>query len=71
MKKIFALFIAFYVFLRQWQKTSFSEAALSETILTTDGSQLAFQDVLKAWRENFSNWNLGSWCGDCIKAMPK
>jgi hypothetical protein len=29
-------------------KTSFSEAALSETILTTDGSQLAFQDVLKA-----------------------
>jgi hypothetical protein len=35
-------------------KTSFSEAALSETILTTDGSQLAFQDVLKK-HENFSN----------------
>jgi hypothetical protein len=45
MKKIFALFIAFATFSCANDKTSFSEAALSETILTTDGSQLAFQDV--------------------------
>jgi hypothetical protein len=46
-KYLLYLFIAFATFSCAMTKNSFSEAALSETILTTDGSQLAFQDVLK------------------------
>jgi hypothetical protein len=29
------------------EKTTFSKEALSETLLATDGSQVAFQDILK------------------------
>jgi thiol-disulfide isomerase/thioredoxin len=73
MKKIFALFIAFAAFsCTDDQKTSFSQEALSETLLTTDGSQLAFQDVLQKQEGKtvvIEVW--ASWCGDCVKAMPK
>ncbi|EIA08380.1 TlpA family protein disulfide reductase [Flavobacterium frigoris] len=73
MKKIFALFIAFATFsCTNAQKTSFSKEALSETLLTTSGSQLPFQDVLKKHEGKtvvIEVW--ASWCGDCIKAMPK
>ena len=42
MKKLFALVIAFATFscTSNAQKTSFSETALSETLLATDGSQM-------------------------------
>lgn len=73
MKKIFALFIAFATFsCTNAQKTSFSKEALSETLLTTDESQLAFQDILKKHEGKtlvIEVW--ASWCGDCVKAMPK
>jgi thiol-disulfide isomerase/thioredoxin len=73
MKKIFALFIAFATFsCANDKKTSFAKEALSETVLTTDGSQLAFGDVLKKHEGKtivIEIW--ASWCGDCIKAMPK
>jgi thiol-disulfide isomerase/thioredoxin len=73
MKKIFALFIAFATFsCANDKKNNFSKEALSETLLTTDGSQLAFQDILKKHEGKtliIEVW--ASWCGDCIKAMPK
>lgn len=73
MKKIFALFIAFATFsCTNAQKTSFSKEALSETLLTSDESQLGFQDILKKHEGKtlvIEVW--ASWCGDCVKAMPK
>ena len=54
------------------QKNSFSKEALSETLLSTDGSQIAFQDILKKYKGKtlvIEVW--ASWCGDCVKAMPK
>ncbi len=73
MKIIFALFIAFATFsCANDKKTSFSKEALSETVLTSDGSQLAFGDVLKKHEGKtvvIEVW--ASWCGDCVKAMPK
>lgn len=73
MKKIFALFIAFATLsCTNAQKTSFSKEALAETLLTTEGSQLAFQDILKKHEGKtvvIEVW--ASWCGDCVKAMPK
>ena len=74
MKKLFALVIAFATFscTSNAQKTSFSETALSETLLATDGSQIAFKDIIKKQKGKkavIEVW--ASWCGDCVKAMPK
>lgn len=74
MKRIIALLIAFATFscTSNAQKTEFSKEALSETLLATDGSQVAFKDVLKKHKGKtlvIEVW--ASWCGDCVKAMPK
>ena len=74
MKRIIVLLIAFATFscTSNAQKTKFSEEALSETLLATDGSQVAFKDILKKHKGKtlvIEVW--ASWCGDCIKAMPK
>ena len=73
MKKIIALFIAFALFsCSKEEKTTFSKEALSETLLATDGSQVAFNTILKKYEGKtlvIEVW--ASWCGDCVKAMPK
>ena len=73
MKKITLLIIAFTAFsCTQAQKTVFSEKALSETLLATDGNQIAFKDILNNHKGKtilIEVW--ASWCGDCVKAMPK
>lgn len=73
MKKIIILLITFATFAcSNAQKTSFAKEALSETLLATDGSQVAFQDILKKYEGKtlvIEIW--ASWCGDCVKAMPK
>ena len=56
----------------QAQKNSFSKEALSEKLLSTDGSQVAFDDILNQYKGKtlvIEVW--ASWCGDCVKAMPK
>ncbi|CAM4119697.1 TlpA disulfide reductase family protein [Flavobacterium sinopsychrotolerans] len=73
MKRIILLLIAFATFsCTKAQKTEFSKEALTETLLATDGSQVAFQDILKKYKGKtlvIEVW--ASWCGDCVKAMPK
>ncbi|WP_395048696.1 TlpA family protein disulfide reductase [Flavobacterium sp.] len=73
MKKILALLFAFAIFsCSQAQKKSFSKEALSQTLLSTNGSQVAFKDILKKYKGKtliIEVW--ASWCGDCVKAMPK
>jgi thiol-disulfide isomerase/thioredoxin len=73
MKKTAALLIAFATFsCTNAQKSSFSKVALSETLLATDGSQVAFKNILKKYKGKtlvIEVW--ASWCGDCVKAMPK
>ena len=73
MKKIFILFIAFATFsCTNAPKKVFSKEALSETLLSTDGRQVAFQNILKKYKGKtlvIEVW--ASWCGDCVKAMPK
>ena len=74
MKRIIVLLIAFATFscTSNAQKTKFSKEALSETLLAIDGSQVAFKDILKKHKGKtlvIEVW--ASWCGDCIKAMPK
>ena len=73
MKNIALLIIALTAFsCSQAQKTEFSTEALSETLLQTDGKQIKFQDILKQQQGKtivIEVW--ASWCGDCVKAMPK
>ena len=74
MKKLIALGIAFATFscTSNAQKTSFSETALAETLLTTDGSQVAFKDIIQKHNGKTTVIEVwASWCGDCVKAMPK
>lgn len=76
MKKIALLIIAFVTFscsqAQKVQKTEFSEKALSQTLLTADGNQIKFQDILNAQKGKTTVIEIwASWCGDCIKAMPK
>jgi len=73
MKKLALLLVAFVTFsCTQAQKTEFSQKALSETLLTTAGSQLSFKDILKNQKGKTTIIEVwASWCGDCVKAMPK
>ena len=54
------------------QKTEFSEKALAETLLAADGNQVAFSTIIEKHKGKtvvIEVW--ASWCGDCVKAMPK
>jgi thiol-disulfide isomerase/thioredoxin len=73
MKKTFVFLFALISFsCSHAQKTTFSKEALSETLLATDGKQVAFKNILKKYKGKtlvIEVW--ASWCGDCVKAMPK
>ena len=73
MNKILALLITLvFVSCTNAQKTTFSKEALKETLLATDGSQIAFKNILKKHKGRtlvIEVW--ASWCGDCVKAMLK
>lgn len=73
MKKLLLILITFAIIsFSNAQKTEFSKEALSENLLATDGSQVAFKDILKKYKGKtvvIEVW--ASWCGDCVKAMPK
>lgn len=73
MKKILALVIVFAALsCTNAQKKSFSKEALSATLLSIDGNQVSFENILKKYKGKtlvIEIW--ASWCGDCVKAMPK
>ncbi|EJG02702.1 TlpA family protein disulfide reductase [Flavobacterium sp. F52] len=73
MKQLVLAVIAFISFsCTQAQKIAFSKEALSEKLLATDGSQVTFKNILKKYKGKtlvIEVW--ASWCGDCVKAMPK
>lgn len=53
-------------------ETEFSQAVLNETVISTNGDELQFKDVLQKYKGQkilIDVW--ASWCGDCIKGMPK
>ena len=53
-------------------ETQFSELALKETLVSIKGDTLQFNQVLKKYQGKkilIDVW--ATWCGDCIKGMPK
>ena len=73
MKKILALSLAIVALsCSQAQKKEFTKEALSENLITLEGSEVSFQSILENNKGKtivIESW--ASWCGDCIKAMPK
>ena len=73
MKKILALLVAVVSFsCSNAQKTAFSEEALSEKLVALDGAEIPFKTILEKHSGRtivIECW--ASWCGDCVKAMPK
>jgi thiol-disulfide isomerase/thioredoxin len=73
MKKIFAILLASLGFsCSNAQKTAFSESALNEKLLSVNDGELYFKEILKKHSGKtvvIEFW--ASWCGDCVKAMPK
>lgn len=54
------------------QKTEFPKEALQETVLNTDEKEIAFKKILSQHKgKNIVIEMWASWCGDCLKAMPK
>ena len=54
------------------QKTEFSEESLSGTLINIDGNETMFKEILEQHKGKtivIEFW--ASWCGDCVKAMPK
>lgn len=54
------------------QKTAFSKEALENKLVALDGSEVAFKDIMEKYKGKtlvIEAW--ASWCGDCVKAMPK
>ncbi|WP_299556287.1 TlpA disulfide reductase family protein [Seonamhaeicola sp.] len=52
--------------------TQFSEAALNDTFITLDGDEIPFQSILEKHKGKtilIDVW--ASWCGDCLRGMPK
>jgi thiol-disulfide isomerase/thioredoxin len=50
----------------------FRNCFIRKTLLAKDGSQVAFKDIIKKQKGKTTVIEVwASWCGDCVKAMPK
>ncbi|WP_282135486.1 TlpA family protein disulfide reductase [Seonamhaeicola maritimus] len=52
--------------------TKFSEEALNDTFITLEGDEVTFQSILEKHKGKtivIDVW--ASWCGDCLRGMPK
>src|SRR6478752_6076075 len=73
MKKIFTALLLVMSFLTVTaQKTEFSKKALNEKLITLEDSKIKFGEILKKHKGKTTVVEVwASWCGDCVKAMPK
>jgi thiol-disulfide isomerase/thioredoxin len=74
MKKIATLFgiVLTTISCSNAQEKQFSDKALQGKLTTTEGKVVSFESILQENKgKNLVIEVWASWCGDCIKAMPK
>lgn len=73
MKKMNLILIALVTFLSCAEPpTQFSQEALNDTFVTLEGNEVTFQSILEKHKGKtivIDVW--ASWCGDCLRGMPK
>ena len=54
------------------QKTDFSKATFEKKLITQDNTETTFKEIIKTHKGKVVVMEIwASWCGDCVKAMPK
>ena len=73
MKKTLTLFISLIVLsCTNAQKTAFAKEALQSELTNQNGDQTSFETSIKKHEGKILIIEIwASWCGDCVKAMPK
>jgi thiol-disulfide isomerase/thioredoxin len=74
MKKVtlvFAVIMIAFAF-STLQKESFSKKTLAKKLITPENKEISFKEILKKHMGKVTVIEIwASWCGDCVKAMPK
>ncbi len=73
MKKIFlSIVIAVATFACGNAQKEFSKESLSKKLLNPENTEVSFKEILKKHKGKVTVIEVwASWCGDCVKAMPK
>jgi thiol-disulfide isomerase/thioredoxin len=74
MKKVTLIFVVIMVAFAfsTLQKESFSKNALAKKLITPENKEITFKEILKRHNGKVTVIEIwASWCGDCVKAMPK
>lgn len=67
-----ALTFGIYSYTQKKEVTEFNKEALSEKLITLNGSETTFGEILKKQQGKTTVIEVwASWCGDCVKNMPK
>ncbi|MDX1277837.1 TlpA disulfide reductase family protein [Oceanihabitans sediminis] len=74
MKKYLIVLLVSALFLgcKEQTPTQFTDEALQDVLITLKGDEISFENILKKYEGKkilIDVW--ASWCGDCIKGMPK
>lgn len=63
--------ITIYAFTNR-QKSEFSKESLTQKLTAPDSTEVTFEKILKKHKGKVTVIEVwASWCGDCVKAMPK
>ena len=74
MKKIVLCILAIFIgyAFSNCENDTFSKKTLSKKLITTENKEISFKEILKKHNGKVTVIEVwASWCGDCVKAMPK
>jgi thiol-disulfide isomerase/thioredoxin len=71
-RMLFTLIIAIATFACSNAQKEFSKESLGKKLITLDNKEISFNEILEKHKGKVTVIEVwASWCGDCVKAMPK